>query len=937
MIEAERAGLKIARRDLFLQILSGLMLPSLLLAILAFHPCFAMATPPAPAESRLSLATGWAIQSSCEVKAGGGEISAPGFRTEGWHAATVPTTVVAALVADKTYPDPYFGMNLRSIPGTTYPVGKNFAELPLPKDSPFRCSWWYRTEFRAPENFHGQHVWLHFNGINYRANIWLNGQRVATAKEVAGMYRRYEFDVTPFLSVDRPNSLAVETFAQTEKDLGINWQDWNPAPPDRDMGLFGEVFLDTSGPVALRNPQVVTHFPNSSLVEADLTVMAELRNATKEQVAGELTGRIEGITFRQTVTLKPGETRTVRFTPDAFPQLRIKDPKLWWPAEVGPQNLHELSVSFAAGSQISASETIRFGIREVTSEVTEKGYRLFRVNGQRILIRGGGWAQDMLLRHSRERMDAEFRYIREMHLNAIRLEGQFDTDELYDFADERGILIMPGWVCCTYWQKWEKWKPVDLEIASESLRSQTLRMRSHPSVFVWLNSSDVPPPARVEKAYLNILKETDWPNPVLSSASAMPTPITGPSGVKMTGPYDYVPPSYWLTDTGRLGGAFGFNTETSPGPAVPPAGSLNKMLPAAHLWPIDEFWNFHASSENFANLNRLNKAMNEMFGPPASLEDYVTKSQAMAYDAERAMFEAYARNKYTSTGVIQWMLNNAWPSLYWHLYDYYLQPAGGYFGTKKACEPLHIQYSYDDQSVVVVNNLYRKFSGLTVSADLYDFGLQKRFSQQGLLDIAPDAVERAFTIPPLPRSLAPSVYFLRLSLLDGDRNTISSNFYWLASNPARIAWNKTLYMDDPPPKDLTYETSVYTPASPYDDLTILSQLPKVKLAVAATVEHAEQGTRVGVKLKNPTDHLAFQVRLGIRRKNEDAEILPVLWDDNFLELMPGESREIMAQFLSPQFLEGSAELVVMGWNIEPTTLPLAQSKTGTERSGGGEN
>jgi len=886
----------------------------------------AQSQPQPPAKFHLTLSTGWAIQSACETKATGADISTPGFRTAGWHSATVPATVVAALVADNTYPDPYFGMNLRSIQGTTYPIGKNFAELPLPKDSPFRCSWWYRTEFRAPEDFRGRRVWLHFKGINYRANIWVNGQRLATSKEVAGMYRRYEFDVTSMLAADRPNALAVEVFAQTEKDLGINFQDWNPAPPDRDMGLFDEVYLDASGPVAVRNPQVLTHIPSGSLAEADLTVLAEARNATKQPASGDLEIRMEDFSLRQPVTLAPGEARTVRFAPDAFPQLHIKDPKLWWPADLGPQNLHDLTVNFFSDGQISDSESIRYGIREFTSEVTDKGYRLFRVNGERILIRGGGWAQDMLLRHSRERMDAEFHYIRAMHLNAVRLEGQLDTDDLYDFADERGILIMPGWVCCTFWQMWEKWKPADLEIAVESLRSQILRMRSHPSVFVWLNSSDVPPPAKVERAYLNVLKDLDWPNPIVSSASAMPTPVTGPSGMKMTGPYDYVPPSYWLTDPGRLGGAFGFNTETSPGPAVPLLESLKKMLPAEHLWPIDDVWNFHAASENFSNLNRFNKAMNEMFGPPAGLEDYVRKAQTMAYDGERAMFEAYARDKYTSTGVIQWMLNNAWPSLFWHLYDYYLQPAGGFFGARKACEPLHVQYSYDDESVVVVNNLRQKFTGLTVSADLYDFNLQKRFSQQRLINVPSDSVERAFAVPPLPRSLSPTVYFLKLSLLDSNRNPLSSNFYWLPSNAARIMWEKTRYMDDPPPKDLTYESSIFTPATPYDDLTLLNELPPANLTASAVVEQAGQEPRVRVKLQNPTSHLAFQVRLGIHRTGEETEILPVLWDDNYLELMPGEARELTAQFLSPQTLVKNAELVVTGWNIKTEIVPVTEPK-----------
>ena len=155
-------------------------------------------------------------------------------------------------------------MNLRKIPGTTYPIGKNFAELPMPKDSPFRCSWWYRTEFRVPDGAKGQHIWLHFNGINYRANVWLNGHKLAGAADMLGTYRIWEFNVTPLLARKGANVLAVETFAQTETDLGINWQDWNPAPPDKNMGIYSDVYVRTSGPVEIRYPQVVTHFTDAS-------------------------------------------------------------------------------------------------------------------------------------------------------------------------------------------------------------------------------------------------------------------------------------------------------------------------------------------------------------------------------------------------------------------------------------------------------------------------------------------------------------------------------------------------------------------------------------------------------------------------------------------------------------------------------------------------
>ena len=590
--------------------------------------------------AQITLRDGWMIQSSCKVAATGARISVPGFRTDGWHATTVPSTVVAALVADKTFPDPYFGDNLRSIPGMSYPIGKMFSVLPMPKDSPFRCSWWYRTEFPLPKDFAGRQVWLHFDGINNRANIWLNGRKIAGASDVAGAYRTYEFNITPLLARGRPNVLAVEVIAPTEHDLGINWVDWNPTPPDKDMGIFRAVYLRATGPVEIRDPQVITHFPSAALDRADLTVEAELHNATSAQVTANLQVSLEGLTLRQDVALAPLEIRTVRFTPEKFPALRIRNPELWWPHQMGASVLHTLSLRFSRGDQISDSVAIRYGIREITSELDARGHRLFRVNGKKILIRGGGWAPDMLLRESPERLKTEFRYVRDMNLNAIRLEGPTASDGFYDLADEQGILILAGWTCCDYWMQWPKWKPGDLAIATASLRSQIRTMRSHPSMLAWLNGSDEPPPADVERAYFAILKELDWPNPYLSSASQHGSAVTGPTGVKMRGPYDYTPQDYWFADTGKYGGAYGFATEISPGAAVPPLSSLRKMLPAQHLVPDDPVWNYHAGSERFQNLGHFEGAMDAIYGAPSDLFDYERKAQAMAYDGERAMFEA---------------------------------------------------------------------------------------------------------------------------------------------------------------------------------------------------------------------------------------------------------------------------------------------------------
>ena len=870
---------------------------------------------------KIFLHAGWTLQSSCLFLAKGEQISTPGYRTNGWHSATVPTTVVAALVADKTYPDPYYGKNLRDIPGTSYPIGKNFSLLSMPKDSPFRCSWWYRTEFTLPSNYRNRHVWLHFGGINNHANIWVNGKLLAGGNDIAGAYRTYDFDISSLVAGGGPNALAVETIAQTEKDLGINWVDWNPAPPDKDMGLWRSVYLESSGEVAMRHPMVVTHFPGASLEEAELTPETELRNSSDREITGFLDGRIEDVKFRQTVTLKPGETRTVRFTPDEFPQLRIKNPRVWWPYRMGAQELHELNLRFVVGDDLSDEQSTRFGIREITSELNSAGARQFYVNGKKILIRGGGWSPDMLLRDDHARLETDFRYIREMNLNAIRLEGKMETDDFYDLADEQGILIMAGWCCCDHWEQWNHWQHGDLEIATASLRSQILRMRSHPSMLVWLNGSDGPPPADVETAYIQVLKETDWPNPTISSASQKPTSVTGKSGVKMTGPYDYVPPDYWLTDTSKYGGAFGFNTETGPGPAIPLVSCLRKFIPPDHLWPQDSFWDYHAGSEGFKNLNHFEGAMKSIYGAPTGLDDYETKAQAMAYDGERAMFEAYSRNKYTSTGIIQWMLNNAWPSTIWHLYDYYQQPAGGYFGTKKACEPLHVQYSYDDKSVVVVNSLYQKFSGLTVTAHLYDNSLHERFSRQAQTDVDADGVAKVFTIPAEVFSSTAPVYFVKLELQSSDGKAVSTNFYWLSPKKSTYEWGKTDYK--------------YTPVSSYEDFTTLQNLPKAKLEINDRAASAADGPAIHLTVKNPSDHLAFQLRFGVRKKGQDTEILPVFWNDNYIELMPGESREISAQYLAGSDLSGPLELTVAGWNVETATIPLNEiGQTPGQGSGG---
>jgi exo-1,4-beta-D-glucosaminidase len=862
-----------------------------------------------PHSDTVSLREGWSLQSSGKVDEKGEALSTPAFQPKDWYTVTVPTTVVSALVEHKVYPDPFFGTNLRSFPGVTYPIGANFSNIPMQQDSPFIVPWWYRKEFVLPASFKGKSIWLSFGGINYRANIWLNGKQIAKAEDTAGAWRTYEFNITEAAAPGKANALAVQVFSPTDTDLAITFVDWNPAPPDKNMGLFRGVDISTSGPVALRYPAVVSKVDSPSNDKAHLTVSALLKNGANHLVKGTLKGSIEKASFSQEVELAPGESKDVTFTPEQFSQLNIDNPRLWWPAQMGKPELHSLSLEFTTDGRVSDQSETKFGIREIKSEVLSANRRLFSINGKNVLIRGGGWSPDMMLRENSQRLRDEFRYVQDMGLNTIRLEGKLETKEFLDLADERGILVLAGWCCCDHWEHWPNWKPQDFVIAEQSLRDQIYRLRGHPSLVAWMNGSDNPPPPDIEQTYLKVEKELLWPNPVISSATAKLAGYSGESGVKMTGPYEYVAPSYWQTDKtdsarqcnqGGCGGAYGFNTETSMGPAVPPIESIRAMVGKDHLWPMDDTWNYHAGGGAFKDLHVFSDALNARFGPATSAEDYAVKSQLQTYEGVRAMYEAYSRNKYVSTGVIQWMLNNAWPSMIWHLYDFYLRPGGGYFGAKKAMESLHPVYGYDDHSIWVVSSQYTDAKGLKLTAKVLNLDMSEKHSQEAALDAAADSTSKILTLPDID-GLSPT-YFLVLRLEDATGRLVGSNFYWLSTKPETLDWEKSNWYT--------------TPTSSYADYTALAQLPKVRLNVVHHTERKGEDAITHVTLENPSKSLAFFVRLKVSKGKGGEEILPVLWQDNYVSLLPGEKRELTATYRTQELGAAQPVVEVSGWNLE---------------------
>ena len=461
------------------------------------------------------------------------------------------------------------------------------------------------------------------------------------------------------------------------------------------------------------------------------------------------------------------------------------------------------------------------------------------MNGRRILIRGAGWSSDLMLRYSKERFEQEIAYVKDMGLNTIRLEGKLEAEAFFDVTDREGILVMPGWCCCDHWEQWEKWDAEDLPVATASLRDQVLRLRGRASVFTWLNGSDGPPPAKVEQAYLDVLKQLGFPNPVVSSATEKKAEVSGESGMKMRGPYEWVPPLYWYTDT-KLGGPHGFATEIGPGPAPPPLESLRRFIPEDKLWPINEVWNYHCGGGPFKTLDVFTRAMDARYGPSKGAPEYARKAQAAAYESHRAMLESFGERKYTATGVIQWMQNNAWPGMIWHLYDFYLRPGGSYFGAKKAGEPLHVQFAYDDRSVVVVNSTLQAHAGLRATARVLDLASKELLARTAPVDVGPDGSVKVFPVPE-PPGLTPT-YFLALQLDDAAGRTVSRNVYWLSTKRDVLAWDKSEWY--------------VTPLTEYADLTGLAQLPPAEVPATARLRerprarHAPQPVE-GARLLRP--------------------------------------------------------------------------------------
>ena len=781
--------------------------------------------------------------------------------------AIVPSTVAGSL-----YQAGFFGEGLLE--------GKRYAEV---DKAMFDDVWTYKTEVSV-KPVRGQHVELVFDGLDYRADIYLGGKQIASSDTTFGVFRRWSYDVTPLLG--RGKTLEVRLRRAQPGDLNHGFVDWNPRPLDESMGIVRPVTLHATGAVSVEDVFVIPDLEVPSLTKADLKVRVTLRNREAVPVEGTLVLNLAGVgECSLPVSLAADATAVVTLTPEQADVLHIDNPRVWWSYDLGTPELYSLTAEVRVAGAVSDRKGTDFGIRKIESRLTDKNYRQFTLNGKDILIKGAGWSDHIFLLDTPESMAQQVQYVKDMNLNCIRFENIWGKDDtIYDLCDREGVLALVGWSCQWEWQDYCGLPEVDpygcingpeLEnLAVAFFHDQVVRLHNHPAVIGWMTGSDRIPNPGLEARYLAIYQEEDY-RPYICSAKNLQS-AAGWSGTKMEGPYEYVAPDYWYFDT-QAGGAFGFNTETGIGANLPQLESLRKMIPAEALWPLSDVWNYHctASSSAMNSVDVLNRTLSAQYGPADNLEDFVRKAHAVDYDGTRAMFEAFRVRMPGTTGIVQWMLNSAWPSLYWQLYDWYGAPTAGYYGTKKACEPDQLIFNYQDRKVYAVSES-PEAKELTATLQVFDgasqlIGQEKRAVKTDYRSVKPVFDMRRYDGRP---------HFVALKLTDKDGQVVADNFYCIGSRNNTYDWKKSNWYVTP--------------------ITASSDLRFAFWQKAADVDlSVEPGDGIyTVTLVNKSPVIAYMNIL----KAVDGDgnlVVPAFWSDNFFPLLPGETRSVTCRTDAP--------------------------------------
>jgi hypothetical protein len=869
----------------------------------------------------------------------GETLSVPQYVERNWYPAIVPGTVLTTLIANGVYPAPDYGLNNLVIP-----------------ESLNRQDYWYRTQFTAAPQLRGRELMLTFNGINYAADVWLNGIQLGS---IHGAFVRGAFDVTAIVRPGEDNVLAVrvsppphpgipheQSVAAGPGENGGNlaidgptfiategW-DWLPAERDRNTGIWQDVELSAGGPVRILDPQVITRLPLPQTHPADVVLQVPLENRSASATIATLTVDVDAVHAEKTVTLAPGVTE-VPLVPAEFPQLRLAHPRLWWPNGYGRPELYTATIGVSIGGAPSDSKVVRFGIRELTYELslfdhdgqlrrvevdptagsarherlvdvrheaikqTANGwaasltaagesspavhdidttsltpYLVIRVNGVRIAARGGNWGMDDSRKRSgRERLEPYFRLERNAHLNVIRnWLGQNTEEVFYALADEYGLLVLND-----FWESTQNFQveAQDPQLFLQNARDVIRRYRNHPSIAVWFGRNEGVPQPILNEGLEAAVAELDGTRYYTGSSNTV--------NLQGSGPYNWRPPEEYFTTLAQ-----GFSVEVGT-PSLASAESLRASIPAADLWPLGDTyayhdWHFGGNGDTASFMRALQTSL----GAASSFEDFERKAQLMDYVSYRAIFEGFQAHLWTrNSGRLLWMTHPSWPSNTWQIYTSDYDTPAAYYAVAKACEPVHAQLDLPDFRPAVVNIAPEPVNSLRLLTRVMSLQGRLLFEKADKIDAPANDVVTLSALDLNPALQSEGVVLVELTLVNSAGARLSSNLYW--------------------------ESRAAT------DLGRLSEMPAESLQLSATSRASAEGSVVTINLRNssPTPVLLAKLTL---LDSAGKRVLPAYYEDNYLSLLPGESRDIRAT--CPVAGKQCAAVALRGWNIVPASVQI---------------
>lgn len=854
----------------------------------------------------------WVMKKAGELAVHAEEISKIGFATNGWMPAIVPGTVLNSLVYNKVYPEPYFGINNKLtnklIPDIAQ-TGRDF------------YTYWFRTEFLVPADYKDKNIWLQVDGINYRAEVWVNGNLLQT---ISGMFQQDFIEITDFAKPGEKNALAIKVVPvdmpgsnkakpwrargenrnggdgnmglNTSMLMSVGWDfTFKDGIRDRNTGIWKSISLYATNKVALKHAFVKSSLSKPGYNQASETVSVEVQNVAMKTVQCLVKGEIAGtgIQFEKRLTLLRGEDKTVVFDPKDFPQLQISQPRLWWPINKGKQELYNLDLKVYVDGVLGDSIHTRFGIREILADRnTPDSSKTFYVNGRKIFIRGSNWIPEAMLRNSDERMYAEMRYTQQSGINLLRLWGGgiAESDYFYQLCDEFGILVWQE-----FWLTGDTKHPKDKDLYFNNLQSAVKRIRNHPSIAFYVCSNE-----STEVSGTNeLLQSIDGTRPYQMQSET--------DGVHDGSPYQQVNPMQHYENTASARGSRvdGFNPEYG-APTLPTVEVLREMMEEKDLWPINKpVWDY-LDGDAFHGMTGKYTEMVNKYGLSKSIDEFAKKAQLVGAMNSKSIWEVWNANKFGygdryASGLLFWYHNSPTRQVCGRMWDWSLEPTASLYHTQHALEPLHAQFDYLKNTVSVYNDYLVPFKNYQLMATVYDMDSKKIHSQSlPLTLVAADTVMNNLMQLDFGKSNTP-VQFIYLEIKDDKGQMVTNSFYWCSSD-----------------KYMGKETMTGPTTAGFESLTNMKQ---AKLKAALKVTGSGTSKVLDLSLINTSKQIAFFTQLQFLDAT-GKPVRPSFYTDNFFSLLPGQSKQVRIETNNLNPNQEGLQLKIKGWNIPTETIQI---------------